>query len=112
MALCMPFDSPEAKELNIQIFKTSTLEAFCEIAAKDGPYETLVVSPAEQGQHDLWGVTPTNLWDWSGLKQKIAQYGLRNSLLVAPMPTSSTSHMLGLNECFEPHTKCVIIFLK
>jgi ribonucleoside-diphosphate reductase subunit M1 len=112
MALRMPFDSPEAKELNIQIFETiyhGALEASCEIAAKDGPYETWVGSPAEQGQlqFDLWGVTPTNLWDWSGLKQKIARDGLRNSLLVAPMPTASTSQMLGFNECFEPYTRCV-----
>jgi len=117
MALRMPFDSPEAKELNIQIFETiyhGALEASCEIAAKDGPYETWVGSPAEQGQlqYDLWGVTPTNLWDWSGLKQKIAQHGLRNSLLAAPMPTASTSQMLGFNECFEPYTRCVIIFQK
>jgi len=109
MALRMPFDSPEAKELNIQIFETiyhAALEASNEIAARDGPYETWVGSPAEQGQlqYDLWGVTPTDLWDWSTLKTKIAKDGLRNSLLVAPMPTASTSQMLGFNECFEPYT--------
>jgi len=115
MALRMPFDSPEAKELNIQIFETiyhGALEASSEIAARDGPYETWVGSPAEQGQlqYDLWGVTPTDLWDWSTLKAKIAKDGLRNSLLVAPMPTASTSQMLGFNECFEPYTRCEIFF--
>ena len=79
----MPFNSPKAKELNIQIFKMiyhGALEASCEIMARDGPYETWVGSPAEQGQlqYDLWGVTPTELWDWSGLKAKIARYGLRH----------------------------------
>jgi ribonucleoside-diphosphate reductase subunit M1 len=110
MALRMPFDSPEAKELNIKIFETiyhGALEASCEIAATDGTYETWVGSPAEQGQlqYDLWGVTPTDLWDWSLIKEKIAQHGLRNSLLVAPMPTASTSQMLGFNECIEPYTR-------
>ncbi|RDB14667.1 Ribonucleoside-diphosphate reductase large chain [Hypsizygus marmoreus] len=109
MALHMPFDSPAAKELNIQIFETiyhGALEASAEIAEKDGPYETWVGSPAQQGQlqFDLWGVTPTGLWDWASLKEKIARTGLRNSLLTAPMPTASTSQILGFNECFEPYT--------
>jgi ribonucleotide reductase alpha subunit len=117
MALRMRFDSPEAKELNIQIFEAiyhGALEASCEIAAKDELYETWVGSPAEQGQlqYDLRGVTPTNLWDWSGVKQKIAQHGLRNSLLVAPLAMASASQMLGFNECFEPYTRCGVIFLK
>lgn len=109
MALRMPFESLEAKQLNIQIFETiyhGALEASCEQAAKDGPYSTWMGSPAQQGQlqFDLWGVTPTDLWDWRTLKAKIAEHGLRNSLLCAPMPTASTSQILGNNECFEPYT--------
>lgn len=109
MALRMPFDSQAAKELNIQIFETiyhGALEASCELAAKEGPYETYEGSPASKGQlqYDLWGVTPTDLWDWASLKEKIAKHGIRNSLLMAPMPTASTSQILGNNECFEPYT--------
>lgn len=109
MALRMPFDSQAAKELNIKIFETiyhASLEASCELAERDGPYETWMGSPAQQGQlqYDLWGVTPTDLWDWTSLKAQIARHGLRNSLLVAPMPTASTSQILGNNECFEPYT--------
>ena len=109
MALRLPFDSPEARELNIKIFETiyhAALEASCEIAEKDGSYETWVGSPAQQGklQYDLWGVVPSDLWDWATLKDKIARHGLRNSLLLAPMPTASTSQILGFNECFEPYT--------
>ncbi|KAH7906714.1 ribonucleotide reductase [Hygrophoropsis aurantiaca] len=109
MILRLPFDSPEARELNLQIFETmyhAALEASCELAEKEGPYETYKGSPADLGQlqYDLWDVTPTDLWDWASLKAKIAQTGLRNSLLVAPMPTASTSQILGFNECFEPYT--------
>ncbi|KAF2262307.1 hypothetical protein CC78DRAFT_520454 [Lojkania enalia] len=109
LALRMPFDSPEAKKLNIQIFETiyhAALTASCEIAAELGPYATYEGSPVSQGllQYDLWNVTPTDLWDWGALKAKIAQHGVRNSLLVAPMPTASTSQILGNNECFEPYT--------
>ncbi|KIL00191.1 hypothetical protein PAXRUDRAFT_821889 [Paxillus rubicundulus Ve08.2h10] len=109
MILRLPFDSPEARELNLKIFETiyhAGLEASCELAAKEGPYETFHGSPADLGQlqYDLWGVTPTELWDWTTLKEKISQNGLRNSLLVAPMPTASTSQILGFNECFEPYT--------
>ncbi|KAF9645789.1 ribonucleotide reductase alpha subunit [Thelephora ganbajun] len=109
MMLRMPFDSAAAKELNIQIFETiyhAALEASCEIAETDGPYETYEGSPASQGQlqYDLWGVIPTSLWDWASLKERIARTGLRNSLLLAPMPTASTSQILGFNECFEPYT--------
>lgn len=110
MALHMPFDSPEAKVLNKQIFETiyyAAAEMSAELAAADGPYETYEGSPASKGQlqYDLWGVTPTDLWDWAALKEKIAKHGLRNSLLCAPMPTASTSQMLGNNECFEPYTR-------
>ncbi|KZT11824.1 ribonucleotide reductase alpha subunit [Laetiporus sulphureus 93-53] len=109
MALRMPFDSLEARELNKQIFETiyhAALEASSELAAAEGPYETYEGSPTSQGQlqYDLWGVTPTDLWDWESLKAKITRTGLRNSLLVAPMPTASTSQILGNNECFEPYT--------
>lgn len=112
MALRMPFDSPEARTLNKQIFETiyhGALEASSEIAETDGPYETYEGSPASKGQfqYDLWGVTPSDLWDWAALKSKIARTGLRNSLLVAPMPTASTSQILGFNECFEPYTRSV-----
>lgn len=110
MALRMAFDSAEAKQLNIQIFETiyhAACEASCEMAEKMGHYETWEGSPASEGklQFDLWGVQPTNLWDWDGLKEKIGRHGLRNSLLLAPMPTASTSQILGFNECFEPYTR-------
>jgi ribonucleoside-diphosphate reductase subunit M1 len=109
MALRMPFDSPEAKFLNLQIFETiyhAAVEASTELAAEEGPYSTYEGSPASQGllQYDLWNVTPTELWDWAELKEKVKAHGLRNSLLVAPMPTASTSQILGNNECFEPYT--------
>ncbi|KAJ7213876.1 ribonucleotide reductase alpha subunit [Mycena pura] len=109
LALRMPFESAAAKELNLQIFETiyhGALEASAELAELEGPYETYEGSPASQGQlqYDMWGVTPTDLWDWDALKAKIAKHGLRNSLLTAPMPTASTSQILGNNECFEPYT--------
>jgi ribonucleoside-diphosphate reductase subunit M1 len=105
----MPFDSTDAKHLNIQIFETiyhAAVEASTELAAREGPYETFQGSPASKGQlqYDLWEVTPTDLWDWEEVKEKVAKHGLRNSLLVAPMPTASTSQILGFNECFEPYT--------
>ncbi|KAK6356049.1 ribonucleotide-diphosphate reductase subunit rnr1 [Orbilia javanica] len=108
-ALRMPFDSLDARHLNQQIFETiyhASVEASTELAAEEGPYATYEGSPASQGklQYDLWGVTPTNLWDWDELKRKVAKHGIRNSLLVAPMPTASTSQILGFNECFEPYT--------
>jgi ribonucleoside-diphosphate reductase subunit M1 len=109
LALRMPFDSPEAKKLNIQIFETiyhAALTSSCKLAKEQGHYETYPGSPASQGilQYDMWNVTPTDLWDWDSLKAEIAQHGIRNSLLVAPMPTASTSQILGNNECFEPYT--------
>ncbi|KAF9111154.1 Ribonucleoside-diphosphate reductase large subunit [Mortierella sp. AM989] len=104
-----PFDSPEARELNKGIFETlyhAALEASCEIAKENGPYETYEGSPVSQGilQYDMWNVTPSDLWNWDRLKENIKKYGVRNSLLVAPMPTASTSQILGNNECFEPYT--------
>ncbi|KAA8907566.1 ribonucleotide reductase [Sphaerosporella brunnea] len=109
LALRMPFESPEARYLNIQIFETiyhAAVEASTELAEVEGPYETYEGSPASQGilQYDMWNVTPTELWNWTELKAKVAKHGLRNSLLVAPMPTASTSQILGFNECFEPYT--------
>ncbi|KAG7191884.1 ribonucleotide-diphosphate reductase subunit rnr1 [Scheffersomyces spartinae] len=109
MALRLPFDSQEARELNIQIFETiyhGAVEASIELAEIEGPYDSYEGSPASQGllQFDLWQRKPTELWDWDSLKQKLAKHGLRNSLLVAPMPTASTSQILGNNECFEPYT--------
>ncbi|KAK4942108.1 ribonucleotide-diphosphate reductase subunit rnr1 [Elasticomyces elasticus] len=109
LALRLPFESPEARQLNIQIFETiyhAALTASCELAKEQGPYQTYEGSPVSQGilQYDMWNVTPTDLWDWDSLKAEIAKHGVRNSLLVAPMPTASTSQILGNNECFEPYT--------
>lgn len=105
----MPFDSPEAKQLNKDIFETIYFAAMtesCELAAKHGSYETFKGSPVSQGQFqfDMWGVQPSKRWDWEGLRQRVMKTGVRNSLLVAPMPTASTSQILGNNECFEPYT--------
>lgn len=104
----MAFDSPDAAQLNKQIFETiyfAALTASNELAARDGPYESFAGSPASSGilQFDMWGVTPpAGRHDWAGLKQRIMAAGLRNSLLLAPMPTASTSQILGNNECIEP----------
>jgi ribonucleoside-diphosphate reductase alpha chain len=105
----MPFDSPEARQLNKDIFETIYFAALTEsnaLAAEEGPYQTYEGSPVSQGilQYDMWGVTPSDRWDWAGLKAKIKESGVRNSLLLAPMPTASTSQILGNNECFEPYT--------
>lgn len=107
--LRIPFDSDEAKQLNRDIFETiyyGACKASCELAERDGPYQTYEGSPASQGklQFDLWNVTPSDRWDWASLKAKIAQHGMRNSLLVAPMPTASTAQILGNNESTEPFT--------
>lgn len=107
--LRLPFTSPEAKLLNRDIFETiyyGALQASCDLAAIEGPYETYPGSPASKGQlqPDLWGVATTSRWDWAALRSQIAKHGLRNSLLIAPMPTASTSQILGNNECFEPFT--------
>ena len=104
------FLSEEARQLNRDIFETiyhGALEASCELARELGPYETFAGSPASQGilQFDLWGVTqPSGRYDWSVIKESIKINGLRNSLLLAPMPTASTSQILGFNECIEPIT--------
>lgn len=110
MMLRIPFDSPMARQLNKDIFETiyfGACTASCELAAVDGPYETYEGSPASKGQlqFDLWGVTPSSgRWDWASLKEKIAKHGMRNSLLMAPMPTASTAQILGNNESTEPFT--------
>merc|ERR1719247_3117633 len=107
----LPFESDVAKTLNEDIFETiyfAASEASCELAELDGPYETFTGSPASQGklQFDLWGKVPrSGLWDWAALKTRIAKHGLRNSLLLAPMPTASTAQILGNNESFEPYTQ-------
>ena len=108
--LKMPFDSDEAAQLNKEIFETiyhAALRASNDLAKEEGPYETFEGSPASQGilQFDMWGAKPPSTrWDWAALKREIMASGLRNSLLVAPMPTASTSQILGNNECFEPFT--------
>ncbi len=108
--LRMPFDSPEARGLNKDIHETiyfAAMEASMELAKKDGAYETFKGSPISKGifQFDMWGVTPdSGRWDWEKLKREVKQHGARNSLLLAPMPTASTSQILGNNECFEPYT--------
>ncbi|WP_295773328.1 ribonucleoside-diphosphate reductase subunit alpha [uncultured Mucilaginibacter sp.] len=110
ICLRMPFESEEAKQLNKEIFETiyfASMTASKDLAIKDGAYETFQGSPLSQGkfQFDLWNVQPaSNRWDWEGLRKEVVQNGVRNSLLVAPMPTASTSQILGNNECFEPYT--------
>jgi ribonucleoside-diphosphate reductase alpha subunit len=103
------FDSDEAKEINARIFETmyhAALEASSELAEVDGPYETFEGSPASQGvlQYDMWEGETKLHYDWDALKERIKERGLRNSLLMAPMPTASTAQILGNNECFEPYT--------
>ena len=110
MQLNLAFHSDEAKQINKWIFETmyhAALEKSCELAEQYGPYETFHGSPASQGilQFDMWNVDPTNeRYDWTALKERIKTHGLRNSLLLAPMPTASTSQILGNNECIEPIT--------
>ncbi|MFO0506594.1 MAG: ribonucleoside-diphosphate reductase subunit alpha [Chryseotalea sp.] len=106
----MPFDSDEAKRVNEDIFETiyfGAMEASMELATQHGAYETFKGSPVSKGifQFDMWGVEPkSKRWDWEKLKREVKQNGVRNSLLLAPMPTASTSQILGNNECFEPYT--------
>ncbi|MBP6386728.1 MAG: ribonucleoside-diphosphate reductase subunit alpha [Pseudarcicella sp.] len=108
--LRMPFESEEAQQLNKDIFETiyyASMEASMELAIKEGPYQTWEGSPISKGifQFDMWDVTPSSgRWDWETLRTLVVKNGVRNSLLVAPMPTASTSQILGNNECFEPYT--------
>jgi ribonucleoside-diphosphate reductase alpha chain len=108
--LRLPFESDEAKQLNKEIFETiyfAAMTASKDLAIKEGAYETFKDSPLSKGkfQFDLWGVKPeSGRWDWENLRLDVMNHGVRNSLLVAPMPTASTSQILGNNECFEPYT--------
>ncbi|MFM7661907.1 MAG: ribonucleoside-diphosphate reductase subunit alpha [Bacteroidota bacterium] len=107
-----PFESEQARALNREIFETiyyAAMTASKDLAKLNGAYETFEGSPVSQGvfQFDMWGVTPTNRWEWDILKEEVKTYGVRNSLLLAPMPTASTAQILGNNECFEPYTSNV-----
>merc|ERR1711933_591980 len=107
----LPFESESARKLNKDIFETiyfAACEASCDLAVLEGPYESFAGSPASKGQlqFDMWGkTTHSGRWDWDALKARIVRHGLRNSLLVAPMPTASTAQILGNNESFEPYTQ-------
>ena len=110
--LRLPFTSDEAKKLNQEIFETlyfAAVTSSMEEAKIDKPYQSYKGSPISEGefQHNLWGIKDDELsgrWDWKGLRKSVKKHGVRNSLLVAPMPTASTSQILGNNECFEPYT--------
>jgi ribonucleoside-diphosphate reductase alpha chain len=107
--LRMPFESDSAKQLNKNIFETiyfASLTASKDLAKKEGAYETFKGSPLSKGkfQFDLWDINATENWNWEALRAEVIEHGVRNSLLVAPMPTASTSQILGNNECFEPYT--------
>jgi ribonucleoside-diphosphate reductase alpha chain len=104
-----PFESEDARRLNREVFETiyyAAMTASKDLAKIEGPYETYAGSPVSKGvfQYDMWGVTPSSRWEWDVLKEEVMQYGVRNSLLLAPMPTASTAQILGNNECFEPYT--------
>ncbi len=107
--LGFPFESEEARALNREVFETiyyASMTASKDLAKVDGPYSTFEGSPVSKGifQFDMWGVTPTGRWEWDVLKEEVKTHGVRNSLLLAPMPTASTAQILGNNECFEPYT--------
>jgi ribonucleoside-diphosphate reductase alpha chain len=107
--LGFPFESDEARKLNSEIFETiyyAAMTASKDLAKVEGPYETIEGSPVSKGifQFDMWNVTPSPRWEWDVLKEEVKEFGVRNSLLVAPMPTASTAQILGNNECFEPYT--------
>lgn len=109
-----PFESEEAQKLNSEIFETiyyASMTASKDLAKVEGHYETYPGSPVSKGifQYDMWNVTPSNRWEWDVLKEEVAKYGVRNSLLLAPMPTASTSQILGNNECFEPYTSNIYL---
>lgn len=115
IALRMPFESEEAKGLNKDIFETiyfAAVTASKDLAKRDGHYETFPGSPMSKGQFqfDMWGVTPeSGRWDWAALRAEVMEHGVRNSLLVAPMPTASTAQILGNNESFEPYTSNIYV---
>jgi len=109
LLLRLPFESPEARRLNKDIFETiyfASMEALMDLAKEQGAYSSFAGSPLSEGkfQFDLWQVVPSDRWDWEKLRQEVMTHGVRNSLLLAPMPTASTSQILGNNECFEPYT--------
>jgi ribonucleoside-diphosphate reductase alpha subunit len=110
MMLHLPFESEEARKINRQMFETiyhGALTMSCQLARETQPYETFAGSPASEGilQFDMWGINPTETrYNWTQMKADIVKWGLKNSLLLAPMPTASTSQILGFNECFEPIT--------
>ncbi len=124
----LPFDSPGAAELNRDIFETiyfAALSASKDLAKISGPYASYEGSPVSKGdirfspvtylqlgllQYDMWGVVPSSRWDWTALKSEIKKFGVRNSLLVAPMPTASTSQILGNNECFGT-SRSILVFM-
>ena len=113
--LRMPFESDEAQRLNKDVFETmyfAAMTASMELAQEEGPYQTWAGSPISQGvfQFDMWNVIPdSGRWDWEDLRKKVVTHGVRNSLLLAPMPTASTSQILGNNECFEPYTSNIYV---
>jgi ribonucleoside-diphosphate reductase alpha chain len=112
--LRLPFESDKAKQLNKEIFETiyfAAMTASKDLAKLEGPYTTFAGSPASKGifQFDMWDTEPSMRWDWYRLKDEVIRHGIRNSLLVAPMPTASTSQILGNNECFEPYTSNIYV---
>ncbi len=112
--LRFPFESEEAQALNREVHETiyyASMTASKDLAKVEGHYESYPGSPVSKGvfQYDMWDVTPTNRWEWDILKEEVAKYGVRNSLLLAPMPTASTSQVLGNNECFEPYTSNIYL---
>jgi len=112
--LRLPFESDEAKQLNKEIFETiyfAAMTASKDLAKVSGAYETFKDSPVSKGifQFDMWNVEPSLRWDWYRLKDEVIKFGVKNSLLLAPMPTASTSQIFGNNECFEPYTSNIYV---
>lgn len=110
----MPFESEEARLLNREIFETiyyAAMTASKDLAKQLGPYQTFAGSPLSKGifQFDMWNVKPTDRWEWDVLREEVIKFGARNSLLIAPMPTASTSQILGNNECIEPYTSNIYV---
>jgi ribonucleoside-diphosphate reductase alpha chain len=114
MKMRIPFESDEALDVNEKIFETiywGAMNSSHELAIEKGPYSTFEGSPISKGifQFDMWNKKPSNRYDWDGLRQNIIKKGVRNSLLIAPMPTASTSQLLGNNESFEPYTSNIFV---
>ena len=107
--LKIPYESEEAKKMDRDIFESIYYGAMCasvDLAEKEGAYSSFKGSPLSKGlfQFDLWNESPSDRWDWESLRERVKKHGAKNSLLLAPMPTASTSQILGYNECFEPFT--------